>query len=531
MSRRTSLRRGGIPGKLVHTAPLGSIGSFLFLSNLITGPGMLALPAAYQEGGWLLGVILTVVFTLLSGLCAGYLVYAWRSHQEEKAIEDAAHAKERGEEEPEGNASNLEFETLVRATNSHSSWVTFEIVYLLSMCVMTMSCICVVARELDNLSIITLGNAYGLQVFPTFGVVPSCRAGEDCRAREAFQDTDEVHGYVVSQGYIAALIITVPFSLLEIVDWFQGLMYGISLFCLLDLIFAFSYIALNPTELKDYPHQTVSAFNYNVGLMVEVCFWSWAISFGVPMWLTQKEEGVSASRPLWWACVHRGLLDIMLGLSGAFAFPGLSSLNVLDELRLRPDVTLFTQVCGIMFAVASLLPNLVDYTMAASRNLENHVGLLRANALGVGLPYMLAWVFYFGSTFNILVNCTSTFLGGTIQFLVPTLLFIFYLDRSGHSGARVAGIRMDSETWRKASWIVAGLVTTFIVAVYLLNTMLRLGIYGPLRAIKHPQHVDTEDYESYAAYDDASPPPAPGNSTDVLFANLTLFANATDAYI
>ena len=44
-------------------------------------------------------------------------------------------------------------------------------------------------------------------------------------------------------------------------------MYGVSLFCLLDLIFAFSYIALNPTELKDYPHQTVSAFNYNVGLV------------------------------------------------------------------------------------------------------------------------------------------------------------------------------------------------------------------------------------------------------------------------
>ena len=128
------------------------------------------------------------------------------------------------------------------------------------------------------------------------------------------------------------------------------------------------------------------------------------------MWLAQKAEGVSAARPIWWACLHRGVLDVLLGITGAAAFPGLSSLNVLDELRLRPDISLFTEVCGIMFAVTSLLPNLVDYTMAAARNLASHVGDTRANLICLGLPYSLSWIFYFGSAFNILVNMTSTFL-------------------------------------------------------------------------------------------------------------------------
>ena len=42
--------------------------------------------------------------------------------------------------------------------------------------------------------------------------------------------------------------------------------------------------------------------------------------------------------------------------------------------------------------MTSLLPNVVDYTMAAARNLENHIGVTRANLLGVGLPYATAWV-------------------------------------------------------------------------------------------------------------------------------------------
>jgi hypothetical protein len=89
-----------------------------------------------------------------------------------------------------------------------------------------------VARALDNLSISTFGNAYGLQILPEFGIRPSCRAGEDCRSRQAFQDTSDVHGYVITQGYLLTMAVAVPFSLIEINDWFQGTAYVLSLLCL-----------------------------------------------------------------------------------------------------------------------------------------------------------------------------------------------------------------------------------------------------------------------------------------------------------
>ena len=56
-------------------------------------------------------------------------------------------------------------------------------------------------------------------------------------------------------------------------------------------------------------------------------------------------------------------------------------------------------------------------------------------------PFPLPQLFYFGEDFNVLVNCTSTFLGGLVQFVVPALLFLYFLGRTPHGGARVAGIR------------------------------------------------------------------------------------------
>lgn len=356
---------------------------------------------------------------------------------------------------------------------------------------------------------------------PTVRFVPSCRQGEQCRTREAFQDTDDIHGMVISQGYFITLLITLPLSLIEIEENFQVMMYVISLVCLLELIGAFAYIVFDPLERAEYVHSGVPAVNYNVGLVMEVCFWAWAISFATPMWLNQKTEGVKATPPLWYACVHRGILDILLGLTGAFAFPGLDTLNVLDELRLRPDVSAFTRICGVVFAVTSILPNVVDYAMAASRNLQAHTGVLAANILSVGLPFSLSWVFYFGAAFNTLVNATSTFLGGLVQFVVPAILFLYYVRKPAYGEVNIAGFRLTYTQWR---WITISLIVVvviMVVLVYTLNAMVSQGVYGPERAVKEAERKDAEDYSAYAAYDDIAaapvspPPPHPhaGNSS------------------
>jgi hypothetical protein len=406
----------------------------------------------------------------------------------------------------------IEYETLVRATGSRAAWLVFQCVFISSMCMMAISCICVVARALDNLSISTFGNAYGLQILPEFGFRPSCRAGEDCRSRQAFQDTSDVHGYVITQGYMLAMAITVPFSLIDINDWFQGTAYVLSLLCLVEMICVFSYIAWAPSMAADRALYggggTIPMASYNVGLIIEVCFWSWAIGFAIPMWLDEKADDVRASTPLWAACLHRGVLDVLLGLSGAAAFPGLATLNVLDELRVRPDVGTLTELCGIGFAITALIPNIVDYQMSVARNMESHLGAERANWLGVGTSWSIGWCFYFGNAFNILVNVTSVGLNGIIELLVPALLFLYFSRNFSMATFRMGGLHLDVPTWRRITLGVAILIATLIAAAYTLNACVRLGVWGPLHKLKHTSSAE-EDYSHYAAYDDLTAPPGP----------------------
>ena len=489
---------------------------------------MLAFPAAYQEGGWVAGVFFTLVFMTLTALSSTYLV---RVIQHVKnAHLDHIGRPQTVEEDGDGKGGGtdvefVEYETLVRATRSRLLLLLFHISFIASMWMMAISCICIVARALDNLSITTFGNAYGLQILPEFGIRPSCRAGEDCRARQAFQDTSDVHGTVITQGYMIAAAVAIPFSLIDINDWFQGVSYVVSLACLLQLIFMFSWIAWSPEKAADRALYGggghVPAVSYNVGLIIEVCFWSWAIAFAIPMWIDEKAEHVSVSKTLWSACIHRGLLDIMLGISGAAAFPGLSTLSVLDELRVRPDVGTVTELSGILFAITALVPNVVDYTMSASRNLESSFGSARAHMLGIGLPYAVAWFFYFGDAFNTLVNTTTVLLNGVVELALPCTLFLFFALSFRQANVRMVGISLPVRTWRAVTWGVLAFSLTLILLAYVLNACVALGVYGPRHKsnIPHAHTGDVEDYSHYAATSDlnaTAAAPAPGPAPPML---------------
>ncbi len=270
------------------------------------------------------------------------------------------------------------------------------------MVLMAISCIVVTASSLDTLSLLLFGNAWGLQVSPSLEWVPSCSAAQraapgGCGTRTAFGDTGAVGGLIVTGGYLLTVGLTVPFALVEISEAFQLTAYCASLACLLQLIVKFAAIAWFPSlaggdGAKLPPHPPLHAIGWDLGLVTEVAFWSWCISFAVPMWLDEKDEALHIGRPLWGAFSHRAALDLALGVTGAAAFPrmGPTRLNVLDAVAVHPACGVVraaprarnatdrhgwltyswlpcrqvTKASGVCFVIASLLPNIVDYSMA-----------------------------------------------------------------------------------------------------------------------------------------------------------------------
>jgi hypothetical protein len=252
-------------------------------------------------------------------------------------------------------------ETLVRALAHPALWLLFQAVFFASMVLMAISCIVVTSSSLDTLSTMLLDNAWGLQLSPHLAWVASCPAGSasagdaaPCASRPAFEATSAAGGSLVSAGYLLTVALTVPFALVEISETFQATAYFISLACLLQLIFKFACIAWLPglagASASDEAALAASAasprlrpFGWDLGLVTEVSFWSWCISFAVPMWLDEKDEALPIRKPLWLAFSHRAALDLLLGFTGAAAFPHMAPtrLNVLDAVAVHP-------ACGLV---------------------------------------------------------------------------------------------------------------------------------------------------------------------------------------
>ena len=82
--------------------PMSSWGSFLFLSNLIMGPGILGLPVAYRHSGVVATTFCTLSFAAASVLACVLIAHATRIYRTEvrraAGAACAAGARERGEE-------------------------------------------------------------------------------------------------------------------------------------------------------------------------------------------------------------------------------------------------------------------------------------------------------------------------------------------------------------------------------------------------------------------------------------------------
>ena len=107
------------------------------------------------------------------------------------------------------------------------------------------------------------------------------------------------------------------------------------------------------------------SWEWDPGLALEVSFWSWTISFAVPMWLDEVDPDLELAGPLALAFAHRAALDVALGLAGAAAFPHMpaAQLNVLNAVAEHKSCGRMTKAAGILFVVSSLASNIVDYAM------------------------------------------------------------------------------------------------------------------------------------------------------------------------
>lgn len=154
-----------------------------------------------------------------------------------------------------------------------ASWAIFQLLFLLSMVLMTVSCIIVTALSFDSLLLLLCGQSWGLQVSPRLRFVQSCPAGAwQCDGKIAFEAvSEEPGGSIVSLGYALTVLLTAPLATVDVSELFQFLSYAVSMVCVLWLICKFALIAW--ASAKAHPPASAHMpplWRNNMGLALEV---------------------------------------------------------------------------------------------------------------------------------------------------------------------------------------------------------------------------------------------------------------------
>jgi hypothetical protein len=336
-----------------------SISTWVSVALLISalnafGTGVFAMPQIYQQAGWVTPTALIVATCLLSGFSATFLCDAIARIDENGRFDKRV--------EFEGAACFYSGKTVARVC------VVLICVFL---SVRAISIINQSAQAVDALIVFLVGKTYAIQLFPfkplTWGqddwdacassstlhasslCVPFGQSGAG--AGDLSPISADWPPFIITLGYVLLMLTVSPLGWFSMgtAAWLQLVPVAL-LLALVALTFAHTVLtpsALPHTEKLGPHHHRTSAFTGEY----EMSSAFWLPAFGeapaaaldivtsgfacvllVPSWLHEKRAEVRINRVVWSSFSTTAALYILVGVMGAYAYPGLHALQVHRDL-------------------------------------------------------------------------------------------------------------------------------------------------------------------------------------------------------
>jgi hypothetical protein len=120
-------------------------------------------------------------------------------------------------------------------------------------------------------------------------------------------------------------------------------------------------------------------------------------------------------------------------IPGQFANP--HTQNALVFFYDQHKVRFTSQVAAYSLAVVGIMPNIVAYSVAMRDNVQGLGGALASFKVSFVVtcigPWLFAWLFYFGSSLNSVINWTAIGSNGVVNYIVPLLLVLRLAELQG----------------------------------------------------------------------------------------------------
>jgi hypothetical protein len=229
----------------------------------------------------------------------------------------------------------LEYVNVVEHYFGRKVYYFFQFVLNTSLSCTTIASIRVTCQAVDSLIILIFGKTFGLVLYPQAQF-------EAATSTQAFYSNQITLS--ISLGYLVITALLIPLGMIQLKGNIkvQALSILVVVFCLGGFVWHFSTRGLDYTA--------VPLFNDELQQVLGVFIFSLGFASLVPSWVNQKQSHVSPRVVIWSTSMIAMLLNFIVPLLGAFAYPMLKTDDLLQEIGY--DGTVITKVAVYLYTLS-----------------------------------------------------------------------------------------------------------------------------------------------------------------------------------
>mmetsp|Transcript_34741 Transcript_34741/g.55878 ORF Transcript_34741/g.55878 Transcript_34741/m.55878 type:complete len:606 (-) Transcript_34741:301-2118(-) len=387
---------------------IGKLGSYVLLINNITGPGLVVLPLAFQQSGWFVTTFLTVLLGLLAAVTCCMIAESMTCIP--------------GNEHFQGR---VEFTYLAKRFLSRKAFLAVLCLFILSLVTTNISSIVESGQVLDK-ALLAAGAACALELYPDPKFLCITDDNSDSGSDSVFGDK-----YVISVGFLAILVISIPLGYLNLDDNIvvQVVSFiGLVVICTAWVVF-FGLEGIDASLCPSFASNS-AAFGY--------VFFNYSFVITVPSWINEKRPDVTVSSLIWNTTFIGMLFFLLVGILGSMAQKYDGDADLLTVLTGKEKAT-WIRVLTFSFPLFALVTSIPVFSIIMRYNLlENRIcGTSAANFWSVLMPWMLSLLVYGGNSINYILAWAGIVTVGPLNFVVPAWVYLVSSKRISGGGTVV----------------------------------------------------------------------------------------------
>lgn len=385
-------------GDTLGTKSLNTFYSIVFIINQIYGPGVLAIPIVFQQGGWLLTSIVLGLFLILSCFSSTLLCEAL------SLIPGNRHFDK-----------HIEFTVAVKHYFGHRWYMLFQLLMNLCMQSYNIASIIICARSLDQFMMYIAHKTYALELIPNPHWIV-CTQAQDPNLVALYGSSS----ICISLGYILVTVFCLPAGFLNLADNVKAVQLGS--FVVLTILMGEFCVQFATMGVQ---WSQVPAVGDTFTQVVSIFIFSWAYVMFVPSWVNEKRNDVSVNKVIWTCGVASFLGYLSIGILAALTVPPKqASDDLLSNLGKSP-FPVITIIASYIFSLGVIAPGIPVCCITTRYNL--YIGKVCGRRMsyfwGVIAPWLVAYCFAQGAFFANFINWSSLVVNGIVNFMFPLALY------------------------------------------------------------------------------------------------------------